>query len=146
VFRGNTLFGCLPDRPNVYRRDFDRNTVKKFDTTWITGWAASTNRRNVKGEMWRSDRLITRAAWSIPVFPSAEPPQRIAAMVLAGDTLFLAGQTGGLVAMSAAEGDRLKRLDLPAPAWDGMAAAHGRLFVTTQQGQVLCLGAAPAAQ
>jgi hypothetical protein len=95
------------------------------------------------------------------------------AMVLAGDTLFvagpedlideelalkqintpameeklaeqaaaLAGQRGGLLwAVSTADGAKRAQLRLDAPPlFDGMAAAGGRLYLTTQAGTVVCL-------
>ena len=97
------------------------------------------------------------------------------AMVLAGETLFMAGppqflseeqtfkhitepaiqpdllkqelayegRAGGLLrAVKATTGEKLGelRLDSP-PVFDGMAAANGRLFLSTVSGQVICLGA-----
>lgn len=100
-------------------------------------------------------------------------PLYVRAMVLAGDTLFIAGppdmideeQTfaqlkagdkkveaklaaqdralngkdgGRLWAVSKATGKKLGEVRLPnLPTWDGMAAAHGSLFVTTVDGRVL---------
>ena len=41
----------------------------------------------------------------------------------------------------AGDGEVLKKLHLPSlPAWDGMAAANGRLYMTTVDGIVVCLG------
>jgi len=66
--------------------------------------------------------------------------QGIAAVVLAGDTVFVAGKKGRLLAFSAADGKKLAERDLPPVVWDGMAAAHGRLYVSTVGGKVLALG------
>jgi hypothetical protein len=77
-------------------------------------------------------------------------------MVLAGETLFLAGVpdidggkefyaalegTAVLWAVSAKDGEKQAeaRLEAP-PVPDGMAAAAGRLFVCTIDGRVVCLG------
>jgi len=141
VFRGKTLLGCGQDQRTIYRRDFDAESVEKFDIGWITGWAAGQNTRKPEADSWRSERLARGAAWSVPVFADDQPGQRIAAMVWAGDTLLAAGLEGGLVALSAKDGKELARCELPAPVWDGMAAAGGRVFVTTQAGGVICLGA-----
>ncbi len=51
------------------------------------------------------------------------------------------GQKGALLlAVSAADGKKLAelKLDVP-PAWDGMVAARGRLYLSTTDGKVLCL-------
>ena len=78
-------------------------------------------------------------------------------MVLAGDTLFIAGpphgeklaglfkletvQPGRLAAYAAADGKKIAGRDLPAdPVFDGMAAANGRLLITCTDGSVCCLG------
>ena len=52
----------------------------------------------------------------------------------------LEGKRGGmLLAVSAADGRQLVKYDLDAPsAWDGVAAARGRLFVSLGDGSVIC--------
>ena len=103
---------------------------------------------------------------------SKEVPFQARAMVLAGDTLFVAGppdvvdeeqalrrpgdaeirarldrqvsaleghEGAVLWAVSAADGKKLAQYDLESPpAWDGMAAADGRLYLSTGDGKVLC--------
>jgi len=85
-------------------------------------------------------------------------PIRMRAMVLAGDTLFVAGPPDKLVsndplaafegrtegilwAVAAEEGTKILeyRLDSP-PVFDGMIAANKRLYVSTMKGKVVCLG------
>jgi len=85
-------------------------------------------------------------------------PVRIRAMVLAGETLFVAGppdvldpedpyaafegRKGGVLwAVSADDGKKLAeyKLDSP-PAFDGLIAAGGRLYLTTRDGRVMCMG------
>jgi hypothetical protein len=81
------------------------------------------------------------------------------AMVLAGETLFVAGppairnedtedalqrwqgsQGGVPWALSREDGARLAEYELPAgPVFDGMAAAYGRLYVALADGSVVCL-------
>ncbi len=98
-------------------------------------------------------------------FTRTRPPQwtawvpvRIRAMVAAAGTLFVAGppdvfdpndplaafqgRKGGLLwAVAAADGKKLAEyhLDSP-PVLDGMIAAGGRLFISTRDGRVLCMG------
>ena len=78
------------------------------------------------------------------------------AMVLADGTLFVAGPLGEtrrsidafegkegirLRAVSTADGTTLAEYPLDAlPVFDGMAAAGGRLFLTTRDGRVVCFG------
>jgi len=66
--------------------------------------------------------------------------QCIAAVILAGDTVFVAGKRGRLLAYAADNGKKLSERDLPPVVWDGMAAAHGHLYVSTADGKVLALG------
>jgi outer membrane protein assembly factor BamB len=83
---------------------------------------------------------------------------RVTAMIRAADIIFVAGspdivdpkdphgawegRKGGLLAALAADdGEKLGQYELPAPpVWDGMAAAGGRLFISTSDGGVLCMG------
>jgi hypothetical protein len=78
-------------------------------------------------------------------------------MVLAGQTLFVTGSPdvvnpndpwaslegrGGslLQAVSTADGSILSDLTLDsAPIFDGMAAAYGRLYISMQDGSVICM-------
>jgi outer membrane protein assembly factor BamB len=88
-------------------------------------------------------------------------PLQVRAMVLADDHLFIAGwedavgvspaefgaatgpqeKRNWLWTIAAGDGDRLGQIPLPAePFFDGMAAAAGRLFVSLQDGSLVCLG------
>jgi outer membrane protein assembly factor BamB len=68
------------------------------------------------------------------------------AMLGAGQILFVAGentgQDGGCVrAVSAADGKTLADVRLASPpVWDGAAATAGRLYLSTVDGKVVCLG------
>ena len=54
-------------------------------------------------------------------------------------------EAGRLVILSAVDGARLSEMQLPdIPTFDGMAAAEGRLYMTTKNGHVLCLGGTTA--
>ncbi|MCP4257221.1 MAG: PQQ-binding-like beta-propeller repeat protein [Planctomycetes bacterium] len=82
---------------------------------------------------------------------------RVTAMIRTGDTIFVAGspdvvdavdphgvwegRKGGILAAFAADdGRNLAEYKLPAPpVWDGMAAADNRLFISTTDGNVVCL-------
>jgi len=99
-------------------------------------------------------RSLTRA---MPPKWSVEVPVRARAMVLAGETLFLAGppdlvpaedpysalegrKGATLWAVSAADGRRLTACALPAsPVFDGMAVASRQLYLSTIDGSVICL-------
>jgi hypothetical protein len=88
---------------------------------------------------------------------SCEAPLVVRAMVLAGDTLFAAGppmtrgdrvaepsfddSTGALLmGFSADDGQELSRYELEVqPMFDGMAAAGGRLYLSTTNGRIVCM-------
>lgn len=88
---------------------------------------------------------------------SKQVPVRIRAMLVAGSTLFIAGtpdvvdaddpwsaidgRKGGVLwAVSAADGAKLAETTLDAPPiFDGLAAAGGRLYISTTRGTLVCL-------
>ena len=135
VFRDRRVFGSLQDKKTLFRRDFDLEGGEEFNSKWMTGWSAG--RASREGKMpWRTDRLAEKAAWKVEAFPD----QEIIAMVLAGDRIFLAGSKGELQVRSAEDGKLMAKSRLSSPLWDGMAVAGGRLYVSTRDGKLLCLG------
>jgi outer membrane protein assembly factor BamB len=139
VFRGNSLYGCSQDRRTLLRRDFQLDAGEKFDSEWFAGWA-TYSRAGKGGDLWRSQRLARGAAWTRALPSSPLPKNSVSALVLAGDTLYVACSQGGLLGFDAKDGREIARREVPPAAWDGMAAAEGRLFLSTQDGRVLCLG------
>ena len=103
----------------------------------------------------RLGRIPTeRYAWQTRI------PLRVSAMLLTGkpaERLFVAGvpdavapddplafiegRSGAkLLALDAATGKQTAELSLDAPpVWDGLAAAHGRIYLTTSDGKLICL-------
>ena len=137
VFRDKVVLGAMQGLPTVYRRDFDLEGGEKFETRWMTGWAASQESR--EGKMpWRSHRLAEKASWKVDVF-DAKSGQSIDAMVLAANRLYVAGSAGELRVLDTANGAVLNKQSIPAPLWDGMAVAGSRLYLATSQGSLLCL-------
>ncbi|UCD00188.1 MAG: PQQ-binding-like beta-propeller repeat protein [Phycisphaerales bacterium] len=83
---------------------------------------------------------------------------RVTALVRAADVIFAAGSPdivdpddphgawegrkgGVLAAFAANDGKKLAQYKLPAPpVWDGMAAAGGRLYISTSDGGIVCMG------
>lgn len=53
----------------------------------------------------------------------------------------LDGEDGSLLwAVSADDGEKLARYELESvPAWDGMAAANGKLYLSMKDGRILCM-------
>jgi outer membrane protein assembly factor BamB len=123
----------------VFRRDFQLDQGETFDTQWMTGWAAG----QVFGsgqKPWPSDRLAEKATWRVAVYPDEAAAPAVEALTLAGDCLYVAGTDSKLRVLAASDGKVLGEQALPAPLWDGMAVAQGRLYVSTSAGQLMCLG------
>ncbi len=97
-------------------------------------------------------KSVTTSLWT------ASLPFRPRAMVKAGENLLLAGHptsadgvsrhdlyagkgAGVLHVISATDGATAGKYKLDSPAvWDGMAAANGRLYISTTDGKVVCMG------
>jgi hypothetical protein len=141
AFRDNTLVASSEDKRQLFRRDFTAETAADFDDTWFTH--RTIPKKDAPGDRNRSDRLAHGAAWTSQVFAASDRGQGIAAAVLTPDKVFVAGQRGRLFAFALADGRKLAERDLAAPRWDGLAAAYGCLYVSTQDGKVLCLGRKP---
>ncbi len=87
-----------------------------------------------------------------------EVPVRVEAMVLAGERLYVAGppdlepgkgaadairgrKGARLWVVSTSDGTRLYEMELEtAPVFDGLIAAFGRMYMTTKDGTIICLG------
>jgi len=123
--------------------------------------AAGTGRRAAtqgKGRQARArNRNAAIVAPSVKLWSSSIPLTG-KAIALAGDVLFVAGtpvefpkddlakayegRMGGILwAASVSTGEKLAQhtLDAP-PAWDGLAAANGLLFLSLADGRVICMG------
>jgi outer membrane protein assembly factor BamB len=111
----------------LFRRDFKAG--EPFNVQWEEQ-ANDTESRI--GLYFPANRLAENVSWASPY------PGWIEAMVLAGENLFVFAQ-GKLQVYGAADGKLLHEMPLTKPVWDGIAAADGRLYVTTMDGTVLCL-------
>jgi outer membrane protein assembly factor BamB len=139
AFRGNRLYSLAEDRQSVFRRDFNLAGGEKFDSTWFAGWKTYAEARK-GGDLWRSQRLAHGAKWTAPAFAADNDAPAAAALLLAGNALVIAGGRGDLALLSPEDGRPLARIHTPAVVWDGLAAAGGRLFASTQAGDLVCLG------
>ncbi len=140
TFRDNVLFGSTQDKRGLYRRDFDLKNDEEFDTKWLTGWAAG-QASHKEGEIaWRSQRLAEKAKWSVNVVDEKDKDTTIDGVVLAKENLYVATSDGQLRIVSTTDGKTVsQRGELPI-LWDAMAIAGNRLFATTRDGRVVCLG------
>lgn len=151
VFRDGAVFSSLDGSTDLFRRDFDAGAVASFNSKWITGWEASKVSRE-GGQPYRTYRIAEKARWTVDPFASTgEKAKRLApgaqlyndlhALALAGDgQLFVIHRDGRLNAIAVADGSVRAEARVPQPAWDGIAIADGHLYLTTQTGELLCLG------
>ncbi len=150
AFRDDNIYSSLNGRTHVFRRDFDLDKGEKFDSKWITGWKAAQSARE-DGKPYRTYRIAEGAKWlndpfADPAAKKDEPAKgaqlhnQIHAMALAGDKLYVVHQDGRMKVISTADGTVLNETHVPAPAWDGLAVAGKRLYLSTQDGELICLG------
>lgn len=151
VFRDNKVYGSRNGTTELFRRDYDLENGETFNSKWITGWAASGMSR--KGEKpYRTYRIAEKAEWIKDLFTPAELKKkpvprgtqlynRLHAMALANNALYVAHEDGRLKALHAKDGTVLSETQIPTPSWDGMAVAQDRIFLTTQTGELICIGA-----
>ena len=154
---GYLLFADLnSNEPQIVGEEGSHEPVK-----WLPQSDYSRGRgnqiRKLESEAFSLDKMIGYTRAEQPVWKQWLP-MRIRAMVKAGDTLFVAGapdvfdpkdpyaafegRKGAVLrGVSAVDGKKLSeyKLDSP-PVFDGMIAANGRLFISTRDGWLLCMG------
>lgn len=151
TFRDDNVYSSLNGSTDVFRRDFDLDKGEKFDSKWITGWTAAQS-GNKGGKPYRTYRIAEGAKWSNDPFaesdekkeepkPGTQLHNEIHAMALAGDgLLYVVHQDGRMKVLSTTNGYVVRETQVPPPAWDGLAIAENRLYLTTQSGEIICLG------
>ena len=151
VFRDDNVYGSLNGTTTLFRRDFDLDQGEEFDSKWITGWKASKTARS-EGKPYRTYRIAEKAKWTRDPFadPNVKPKEtkygtqlhnRIHAMALSGDgKLYVVHQDGQLKTILTETGETTGEMIVPSPAWDGLAISNSCLFLTTQSGELWCLG------
>ncbi|MEX2578807.1 MAG: PQQ-binding-like beta-propeller repeat protein [Verrucomicrobiales bacterium] len=156
VYRDNTVVGALDSTTALYRRDFDLENGEEFDRKWITGWEAAGRGR--KGERpYRSDRIAEKAKWTVNPWAEGDSPEellafttvegsaqhenKLAAMVLdSAERLYVVHRDGTLKVVDTRDGSEISSHPVAEPIWDGLALANGRLYLSTADGRLLCLG------
>ncbi|MBI1372739.1 MAG: PQQ-binding-like beta-propeller repeat protein [Phycisphaera sp.] len=144
AFKASSVIGCTEDRRSLYRRDFDDASLKKFVPKWITGWTGSGESNKADGEAWPSARLAKDATWKAPIADAAAKDvakgAAVQAMVWAGDRVYVALSDGHVQIRSTADGKVVASQTVAPPLWDGLSIANGRVYLSTTDGRVLCLG------
>jgi outer membrane protein assembly factor BamB len=150
-FRDDDVYSSLDGSTQIFRRSFKLDEGETFDNKWITGWEAGKVARE-GGTPYRSYRIAKNAQWTKDPFAESETPaeqpkygtqlhNEIHAMALAGnDKLYVVHRDGRLKEISTETGYVIREMQVPEPAWDGLAIAENRLYLTTQTGEVICIG------
>jgi outer membrane protein assembly factor BamB len=152
VFRDRDVYSSLDGTTNVFRRTFQLDQGETFDSKWITGWEAVKTARD-GGKPYRNHRIAANAQWTKDPFADPEQPPAadpvygtqlhndVHAMALGSeDKLYVVHRDGRLKVISTETGYVTDAAQLPPPAWDGLAIAEQRLYLSTQTGQLICIG------
>ena len=151
VFKDGEVYSSLDGSTDIFRRDFNEDDVKNFDNKWITGWEAVKTAKN-GGKPYRNHRVANNAIWTKDPFTDPddvrEEPEygtqlhnEIYAMALSGDgKLYAVHRDGRLKVVSTETGYVIEEFKVPPPAWDGLAIADDCLYLTTDDGKLICLG------
>ncbi|OGV73610.1 MAG: hypothetical protein A3K18_17670 [Lentisphaerae bacterium RIFOXYA12_64_32] len=153
AFQAHSVVSFLNGTTEIFRRDFDLEHGEEFNNRWITGWEAAEAGRQ-GGNPFRTNRLAEKARWKVdPFAPAPATPATVPrrpgtqlhndlhAVALAGDgRLFVIHKDGRLKVIVTADGTVCDEAQVPPPAWDALAVANRRLYLTTQAGDVVCLG------
>lgn len=113
----------------LFRRDFKPG--EKFETTWDEQPNDTASRI---GQYFPVNRIAEQVTWAAPY------PGWIEAMIMADDKLYFVVK-GKLYVQSAVDGKPIADMEIASPVWDGIAPANGRLYVSTQDSRIICLGA-----
>jgi len=133
VFRGRSVFSTVPRLSKMFRLDFDDK--KRFNDDWVRV-SPEDEKARLRHSTLRLFRM--KPKWVVPSGSNERHLNR--AMLVAGRHLFTITPRGTLTVRSTENGKKLAEKKLDLAAWDGLAAARGRLFVSTVSGKVICLG------
>ena len=139
-----------------YRHPYENGTMMAYATTNSVGIVCKRLRKEQVTELIATTADAAARKWEpktrgeMPWKP-VRIPTDVHGLIVAGDTAFLAGmdfvlrpEKGRVLALAMKDGTETQRIELPAlPTYDGLAAANGRLFVSHQDGTLLCFGKKP---
>ena len=133
VFRGRSVFATVPGMSKLFRVDFEKS--KPFNTDWVR-----VSEEDAKARLRHSTLRLFRMGtkWAVDSADNWRHLNR--AMLVAGGNLFTVTPRGVLTVHSTEDGRKLAEMKLETAAWDGLAAANGRLYLSTVSGKVICLG------
>jgi len=150
VFDNESAYG-VQAYPNISRKNVFHPGEKGY-LLFASELKTSSGRRPIDGRSTSGKQRQMRAKWSLHV------PVRVMALVLADKTLFAAGTPDVvapsdplrafegrmgtvLCAFSASDGRKLAEYKLNSPPiFDGMIASNRRLYISTRDGRLICMG------
>jgi outer membrane protein assembly factor BamB len=166
AWRDNTVVGAFDSTTALFRKDFDAESVKSFNRKWITGWqAAQEGSKLVKAQgssprPFRSDRIAENAQWKVNPWAKDDSPEELLKLTLIEEKdrqlenkiygivldnaqrAYVVHKDGELKILNTDDGSVISSQKVPAPIWDGLALAEGKLFLSTAAGQLVCIGEA----
>jgi outer membrane protein assembly factor BamB len=90
---------------------------------------------------WSADKSPEAIEKPTTVAGSSQLENQVYGMALdAGSRLYVVRQDGSLKVLDTRDGSTLFQTQVPAPLWDGLALAQGKLLLSTTDGKLLCLG------
>lgn len=164
AWRDNTVVGAFDSTTALFRKDFDAESIKSFNRKWITGWqAAQEGSKLVKAQgsgprPFRSDRIAENAQWKVNPWAKDDSPEELLKLTpikekdrqlenkIYGIVLdnaqraYVVHKDGELKILNTDDGSVISSQKVPAPMWDGLALAEGKLFLSTADGQLVCIG------
>jgi outer membrane protein assembly factor BamB len=133
AFLGNSVFSTTPIKSTLFRVDFEKE--KPFPTDWVQ----VTEKEAKEGLVYSTAKMLQSGGkWTVNSDDSPTRPNR--AVLVAGNRLLVATHNGNLIVYNAENGQKLGSQKIDGIAWDGLAAARGKLYVSTRDGMLLCLG------
>jgi len=165
--RNGELLVATPERTFLVRGRPERirtQALKPGTEGYLLAAIPNTDPTSGEQALVNLSKQAVRTRRQVPPIWSHRVPLRIRSMVLAGETLFVAGvpdvadPTDPLVALAALEGDKGAQLQAYSaadgrklaeyqltspPVFDGLIAADGRLYCSTTDGKVMCMAGQP---
>lgn len=136
VNRGETVISTSPRKSMLFRADFAKGSIEKFNTDWV----------NVPFEQFKvglshaSSKIYESGfRWAIATKDEGDAYPR--SMLIAGDRLIYAHASGDITLHDLKDGREISRLKHTKLAWDSLAATSGKIYATTVEGQVVCWAA-----
>ncbi len=136
VNRDETVISTSPRKSMLFRADFAKGAIEKFNTDWV-----NVPHEQFKAGISHASSKIYESGFRWATATKDESDSYPRAMLIVGDRLLYAHPSGDLSLHDLKDGREILKKKLHKLAWDGLAATNGKIYATTSEGQVLCIGA-----